>query len=225
MPVTGASQLRIHLSGHSSENVVYLRRLIRAVGATLFEKLNKQTTHLLCAAPEGKKYIKALEWGVSPVKPSWLLSMAERGALSVDSEHRHVPIDEAIFAQKRLGATSGTSQPSTISPSRMLKLTPTHIGDEELDLNAAAVSDLDQKALSPPKQDLERRLNQADPPTGIGEGIDAKLARVSGGSVPSTSSEGSKSNVTEALRAMAAGHGPATAMKNKSVRLVIPPEV
>ena len=66
-------------------------------------KLGKQTTHLVCARPEGLKYEKALEWGVQVVKPSWLYTMAQSGRMCVENAHRHdegnaAEVEEVIVA-------------------------------------------------------------------------------------------------------------------------------
>ncbi|RXK38351.1 hypothetical protein M231_04393 [Tremella mesenterica] len=185
MPVNGTSNMLIHLSGHSSENTVYLRRIIRAIGATLSVKLNRQTTHLVCAAPSGQKYEKALEWGVSVVQCTWLLTMAETGVLVNDTDHRHSSVTKidpntntnpepstsqlALDQVLRVGNEHGTSQSSTLDPSRKLGLTPTHIGDG-LGSNPGSASGsglLREKGngktvLSQSNPETERKLNQAD---------------------------------------------------------------
>ncbi|EIW69569.1 hypothetical protein TREMEDRAFT_62429 [Tremella mesenterica DSM 1558] len=185
MPVNGTSNMLIHLSGHSSENTVYLRRIIRAIGATLSVKLNRQTTHLVCATPSGQKYEKALEWGVSVVQSTWLLTMAETGILVKDTDHRHSSVTKvdsntntnpqsstgqlALDQVLRVGDEHGTSQSSTLDPSRKLGLTPTHIGDG-LGSNPGSASGsgpLREKGngktvLSQSNPETERKLNQAD---------------------------------------------------------------
>ncbi|KAL1411271.1 protein kinase activating protein dpb11 [Vanrija albida] len=162
-----AAPLLVHISGFSTETNVYLRRLLRTIGGTLSERLNKQTTHLVCAAPAGLKYDKAREWGLTVVRDSWLWTMGRTGVMEPASAHAHDVHDPSATASAR--QTTNTTSSSGLDPSvttpeggvlrgtpgaRPLKLTPTHIDVAMTDAEHA-------NPLSPPKHATERILNRA----------------------------------------------------------------
>jgi DNA replication regulator DPB11 len=209
-------------------------------GATLSLKLSKQTTHLVCAQPAGQKYDKALEWGVSVVRDSWLLAMGQSGQLEPEDDHRHSkessecitsnrverwptcavpaptgrtpllgdnassfrnvsglielsePVDHRRTQVPSQNAPKPFPLPSSVSPSRALKPTPTHVDMEE----SGSIGNLGSgshnpthvyapaQPLSPPKAETERRLNNAHSPRKRNAGsppesIESKLSRLS----------------------------------------------
>ncbi|KAL7422194.1 protein kinase activating protein dpb11 [Cryptotrichosporon argae] len=148
-PVPGAASLVVHISGFSTENSVYLKRLLRALGGVYSEKLNRAATHLVCAAPAGQKYFKANEWGVKVVQQSWLLRMGEKGVVPSEEEHRHEvgegqrkPVAANLMAQLSMHPDVGdalnlqapVSRAAAVCTSqqshpRALQATPTHLND------------------------------------------------------------------------------------------------
>lgn len=189
-------------------------------------KLNRQTTHLVCAIPAGQKYDKSLEWGVSVVRDTWLFAMGRSATIEAEEKHRHDPFHPAMgpSGPKLTGRTGSTSNMSavsllnepmdfariasvvapssslaplpkavsqqSISPSRKLKLTPTHIDGQSFNgvlapASGSIVAGSTTHPLSPPKPETERLLNNASP-----HSIDAKLSRMS--SAPAGSSPRSK---------------------------------
>ncbi len=215
------------MSGFSTGDMVYLKRLLRAIGqylpllncigadrylgGTLSIKLSRQTTHLVSAASSGQKYDKSIEWGVSVVRDSWLFAMGQSGQLHPEADHRHdstfpatapsgpklagrtgsttnmsavsvlnEPVDFARIRSVIVPGTSSIAPPksiSSVSPTRKLKLKPTHIDGQSFSGSVVGRSSgiaLNGSAfpLSPPKPERERLLNHASPQT-----IDAKLAR------------------------------------------------
>ncbi|ORY32222.1 hypothetical protein BCR39DRAFT_523376 [Naematelia encephala] len=177
MPIPGAGKLLVHLSGFSTADTVYLRRLLRAIGGELSVKLNRQSTHLVCAQPTGQKYEKAHEWGVSVVKDTWLFGMGRSGVLEPESAHRHdgppPPINRTVakltnktnsisgmsmisdlndaMDYSRVNPESTVSQSGNIplSQSRLLKLTPTHI-DDEISISVQHVTGSTSTVVLPP---------------------------------------------------------------------------
>jgi len=221
----GTSTFQVHLSGFSTGDMVYLKRLLRAMGrwsaftgtteltvetgGTLSLKLNRQTTHLVCAAPTGQKYEKSLEWGESVVQDTWLFAMGRSGRIEPEADHRHSltlpatgrsgqkltgktgctsnmsmvsdlshPVDFArIKSALVLPGTSSSAPPKplsqqSISPSRKLQLTPTHIDGASFSGSAVLARGSVGHALSPPEPETERLLNQASP-----QSIDSRFAR------------------------------------------------
>lgn len=185
MPVPGANTLNVHLSGLSTGQLVYLKRLLRAIGGQLSLKLNRQTTHLVCSTVDTLKARKAPEWGVQVVRDSWLLAMGRSGKVEPSDPHRHLgapPVMEArrlgsvnMSAVSELGEPSyeaKSSPHSAPTPGRQLGLTPTHIdknGNSSIagstaDINASAMNTSNiepSNILSPPKHETERLLNHA----------------------------------------------------------------
>lgn len=66
-----------------------------------------KSTHLVTVAPEGKKYEKALEWGVPAIDPRWILACAEWPA----------DIDRPLESNYPPGAESFPEPPPTPSAS------------------------------------------------------------------------------------------------------------
>lgn len=182
-PVPGASDLLVHISGFPTETTVYLKRLLKTVGGVLSEKLNRRTTHLVCAVPEGQKWTKAHEWGVTCVKDSWLWSMGRTGVIDDASLHLHAADmgrGASVSATARSGPGRGAGSAAEVAgaglvpeqtidelsasslSSRALKSTPTHV-DKQIGNqrpNASGVPD-STNALQSPKPSTERLLNRA----------------------------------------------------------------
>jgi DNA replication regulator DPB11 len=185
MPIGGTSTFQIHLSGLSTEDLTYLRRLIRVVGATQAVSLNRQTTHLVSGRKDGPKVDKAREWGVRVVSKAWLLAMGSSGQIEAEEDY---PVDSTSTTTvtdgdgekesvKHVAAATSQSQ----SQARALKLTPTHVdghGASSISGSTTAIiptSNLGSNAnnntvsapasganpLSPPQGLSTRKLNQA----------------------------------------------------------------
>ena len=230
-------------------------------GGILSIKLTRETTHLVSALPAGQKYEKALEWGVSVIRDTWLFAMGRSGQRQPEAEHRHVatPLLDtrpALASADKAGSASNMSMVSEldepvdfarmdavvpvpvpslevrktpsqppISPSRMLKLTPTHIddpvgGEKLVPVVASAGGSGSWKGsagqpLSPPKPERERQLNSAS----LSESIESRIFKtISGqqaavssrdlaspapGAIPSGGGTGKNKDVTDVLRQLA----------------------
>jgi DNA replication regulator DPB11 len=173
MPIAGTSTFSIHLSGFSTENLTYLRRLIRVIGATQAVSLNRQTTHLVSGKKEGPKVTKAHEWGVKVVSEAWLLAMGRNGQVEPETDY---PVDSTSTTTVTDGDGEAVSLPrltsQTTSQARALKLTPTHVdqsrlsgfisaNDSGLGQGSASTSAINAHPLSPPQGASARKLNQA----------------------------------------------------------------
>ncbi|WVW83245.1 hypothetical protein I302_105264 [Kwoniella bestiolae CBS 10118] len=220
MPIPGASKFNVHLSGFSAENNVYMRRLLRAIGGQLSIKLNRQTTHLISVATTGQKVEKAREWGVTVMHESWLVAMGRSGQIEPEEEHRQILIAPAITkaldktrtsdltanlstmsdlpdnGDFALRPSSANHKPSTsqigVSPSRMLKPSPTHIDDPSTSTLSIGMNGTKtvENVLSPPKQETERILNSASSIVNTDQDKEKekeKLSRFSSAPVPNES--------------------------------------
>ena len=185
MPIGGTSTFQIHLSGLSTEDLTYLRRLIRVIGATQAVSLNRQTTHLVSGRKDGAKVDKAREWGVKVISKAWLLAMGSSGQLEPENDY---PVDDTSTTT----VTDGGEKEQSLKPAqaavsqsqsqaRALKLTPTHVdghgqqlisgsitrvntnSNPNTDVNIIAPPNTDSPAnpLSPPQGTSTRKLNQA----------------------------------------------------------------
>ncbi|GME80430.1 unnamed protein product [Ambrosiozyma monospora] len=59
----------------------YLVALVRELGGSVSEALTKDSTIVVAVERKGKRYTKAIEWGVPVVHPKWILDSAVRGAI------------------------------------------------------------------------------------------------------------------------------------------------
>jgi DNA replication regulator DPB11 len=240
MPIAGTSTFAIHLSGYSTENLTYLRRLIRVIGATQAVSLNRQTTHLVSGKKEGPKVAKSQEWGVKVVSEAWLLAMGRSGSLVPEADY---PVDSTSTVTVTDGGgdeidqgTSGlrvTSQAA--SQARALKLTPTHIDDRLGQLSAnpsvnstnhlASSSSFAANAnpLSPPQGASARKLNHAHPTeddsrTTSEDSVSSKAARIAvAGEAESIGTAGRNREMTDVLRQLAE-KGDSSSSRLKAVR-------
>lgn len=199
-PIPGAENLLVHISGFPTETTVYLKRLLKTVGGVLSEKLNRRTTHLVCAVPEGQKWTKAHEWGVTCVKDSWLWDMGRTGVIDDVANHLHgADMNGAAptLARSAVASGEGLSSANEISGSslsaRGLKSTPTHV-----DKSASNV-------LQSPKASTERLLNRANTVPERSPGRKGTPGASAAISSPSALGSGSGSDVTAALRRLAEG--------------------
>lgn len=87
-----------HLSGRPQET--FSRKLME-------EKNVYRSTHLVCAKPEGKKYEKALEWGVPAVNPEWVIACAT--SINRPNEDDFPPGGEPVKQQEPDWEPTGTS--------------------------------------------------------------------------------------------------------------------
>ena len=223
MPVPGANKLIIHLSGWSTSELVYLKRLIRAIGATLALKLDRNTTHFVCPSATSMKAAKCFEWGIPVLRDSWLLAIGRTGQIPLEGDHAHsgpadlpsklerksglgsdsnmtmsgvsdggmidfsaaktsTPQHSVLQAPPRSGE-SGYSPNPPLSPSRMLKLNPTHIDDAQ-DIKPQSRPGSQGETtmplpLSPPNPERARILNHANIEHLNEESIDSKFSRTS----------------------------------------------
>ncbi|SCZ98417.1 BZ3500_MvSof-1268-A1-R1_Chr3-2g06356 [Microbotryum saponariae] len=89
IPIQGADQLRIHLSGFSDIGKIHTKRFLKEIGAGTSKVFNRSCTHLIhvdagkeVGGPGGLKIDKAREWGIPIEGPDWLRSWAaQRGVI------------------------------------------------------------------------------------------------------------------------------------------------
>jgi len=173
MPIGGTSTFQIHLSGLSTEDLTYLRRLIRVIGATQAVSLNRQTTHLVSGRSDGPKVDKAKEWGVKVVSKAWLLAMGGSGQIEPEGEY---PVDSTSTTTVTDGDGEKVESVKPVSQiqsqARALKPTPTHVdghGRSSISGSTTAVDTSNANSglagasnpLSPPQGPSARKLNQA----------------------------------------------------------------
>lgn len=218
MPVSGTSGISIHLSGFSTENLTYLRRVIRVVGATQAISLNKQTTHLVSGKADGPKVSKAREWGLQVVGEGWLLAVARTGQLVSETAY---PIGSSSTSTEVGEEPAPRGAKQSVSQNRDLKPTSTHIDPTSTPANLYATASAPPPGpanpLSPPHGNSARKLNHASTsalPRGTrgspsDENGTSKLSRA-GSAAPDLSAKPSPADnatkgkdVTDALRQLA----------------------
>ncbi|KAF4614207.1 hypothetical protein D9613_008021 [Agrocybe pediades] len=83
IPVFGAENILMAISGFDQSEACGLKRLFRALGITFTPTFSRKCTHLLCPSGTGQKYEKAREWGVPVVGREWLMMLCETGEVPV----------------------------------------------------------------------------------------------------------------------------------------------
>lgn len=78
------------------------------------EKNVYRSTHLVCAKPEGKKYEKALEWGVHAVHPDWVIACAMSTTFPKEIEYPATgePLKQPEIFSERKGSKRSVEQPA-----------------------------------------------------------------------------------------------------------------
>lgn len=247
MPIGGTSTFQIHLSGLSTEDLTYLRRLIRVLGATQAISLNRQTTHLVSGRKDGAKVDKAREWGVKVVSKAWLLAMGSSGRLEPEGDY---PVDDTSTTTVTDGGEQAESlkpAPAVVSQSqsqaRALKLTPTHVDGHgqssisgtnaanttsNLNSNANVNDPSDKTApanpLSPPQGASTRKLNQATDDSRSTSRLSSNEDEVSTKSAypaESIGTSGRNREMTDVLRQLAE-KGDTSGTRIKAVSLLTP---
>ncbi|KAH9930122.1 uncharacterized protein B0H18DRAFT_162219 [Fomitopsis serialis] len=80
-PIDGAERIVLSHSGLDQSEACWIRRLARALGATISPNFSRHSTHLLCPSRTGAKAEKAIEWGVPIVDMAWLAALANTGSI------------------------------------------------------------------------------------------------------------------------------------------------
>jgi len=98
--------LRVCVTGFDDlEQRRYIQAKVQESGAEYHGDLTKAVTHLVAAAPKGKKYEYARQWGVKVVALLWLTDSLERGMV----------LDEALYdpvlPQEHLGRNAWNKAP------------------------------------------------------------------------------------------------------------------
>lgn len=237
MPIDGTSSFQIHLSGLSTEDLTYLRRLIRVIGATQAVSLNRQTTHLVSGRSDGPKVDKSREWGVNVVSKAWLLAMGSSGRIEPEDDY---PVDSTstTTVTDGDGREVQSMKPVLISVSqsqsqaRALKVTPTHVdghGRSSISGSTTAVNTSNNNSgvapaanpLSPPQGPSTRKLNQATTDSRTSSRASVSEEEVSTKSaypVESIGTSGRNREMTDVLRQLAE-KGDTSATRIKAVRL------
>ena len=73
----GIESMRISVSGLDNAESIFLKRFCKAIGLVVPELFTKKgCTHLVCPSREGKKFEKAMQWGVPIVDQEWVYRLA-----------------------------------------------------------------------------------------------------------------------------------------------------
>ncbi|KAI0302600.1 hypothetical protein BC826DRAFT_985156 [Russula brevipes] len=94
-------------SGLDVAEDMWVKRLARALGMAHSPTFSRTTTHLLCPAAAGAKYLRAQVWGTPVVDMRWLAHIAKTGALPTTGSKL---LD---LAQEGLAAASPQNVPAT----------------------------------------------------------------------------------------------------------------
>ncbi|KAF9483199.1 hypothetical protein BDN70DRAFT_874071 [Pholiota conissans] len=81
LPIPGAENLLVSMSGFYQSETLAVQRLFRALGITLASTLLRRSTHLLCPSAMGPKFEKAREWEIPVVGMEWVAAIASTGGI------------------------------------------------------------------------------------------------------------------------------------------------
>ncbi|KAJ1659709.1 protein kinase activating protein dpb11 [Dispira simplex] len=84
LPIPQCRGLVIGVSGFEGLPREHLIKFIRALGAECTEKFSRRNTHLVCKAPQGPKYDKAMQWGIPVMDEKWVMDLVFCGGLPMD---------------------------------------------------------------------------------------------------------------------------------------------
>lgn len=90
--VPGTEQLSITLTNYSGAERELVKDMIKAAGISYTGHLSKNTTHLICKMPFGKKYERACEWNIKVVNASFLSEIIHNGQIPAILYPRHTKL-------------------------------------------------------------------------------------------------------------------------------------
>ena len=92
----------ISVTGFVDSSRYGITSMLKEIGAEFTDTLSRKNTHLICKQAEGKKYTKALEWGLHVVSIDWLYHIVRYG------------FDEG--SEDRFSLAAGRKHPVEIKP-------------------------------------------------------------------------------------------------------------
>ena len=74
-----SNKFLISVTGFVDSSRYGITSMLKEIGAEFTDTLSRKNTHLICKQAEGKKYTKALEWGLHVVSIDWLYHIVRYG--------------------------------------------------------------------------------------------------------------------------------------------------
>lgn len=108
IPIPGAENILLSLSGLDQSELCWIRRLLRALGITIAQTFSRRSTHLLCPSAKGAKFDKALEWRIPVVSMEWINSMARDGSVPDVGRHLVTHLQNDLFSHSPSGSAEAS---------------------------------------------------------------------------------------------------------------------
>ena len=100
--VHGMQDVKCSVTGLVGDARKDVREMLQLVGAEFSGAMRRgETTHLICEQASGAKYDKAMEWGITVVRASWLQAVFERWKQVAETDYLLV-----------VGGTTGVEKPA-----------------------------------------------------------------------------------------------------------------
>ncbi|XP_057300521.1 PAX-interacting protein 1-like isoform X2 [Hydractinia symbiolongicarpus] len=77
--IPGMKNSLMTVSGYDGRERVLIKHMINFLGAQYTGHMARAHTQVICKAPSGEKYKKAIEWGIPVTSPKWLGDMIQTG--------------------------------------------------------------------------------------------------------------------------------------------------
>ncbi|CAK9780911.1 hypothetical protein CC85DRAFT_62497 [Cutaneotrichosporon oleaginosum] len=177
-PLEGAGAIVAHVSGFKTDQAVYLRRMLKAAGIEVSKALARgKITHVVLAAPEGRKFESARQWGLAIVKPSWVWTMAHEGRIDPVEQHVFGPDAEA---PRNISKTDSTSSEEPIL-ARTVASTDSILGRQP---PLSATERVLNNATRSPSRSLPASPGKPAPPPTVDDDVTAQLRRLAEANAP-----------------------------------------
>ncbi|XP_063689022.1 PAX-interacting protein 1-like [Bolinopsis microptera] len=88
------SKMKISVTGYEGKERIYVKDMIRVIGAVYTGELSQQNTHLISRKTEGLKYTKAQKWGTKVISARWLSDIVLYGVVSVTTEKKYTALGD-----------------------------------------------------------------------------------------------------------------------------------
>ncbi|KAJ1965651.1 protein kinase activating protein dpb11, partial [Dispira parvispora] len=121
LPIPQCRGLVIGISGFEGLPREHLIKFIRALGAECTEKFSRKNTHLVCKAPQGPKYDKAMQWGIPVMDEKWAMDLISHESFPTD-----LNATSRTVSSSTLSHTLNNASPST-TPAPRSTQTPVHL--------------------------------------------------------------------------------------------------
>jgi len=88
------AKMRISVTGYEGKERIYVKDMIKVIGAVYTGELSQENTHLISRKNDGLKHTKATKWGIKIVNARWLADIVLYGVVSVTTEKKYTTLGD-----------------------------------------------------------------------------------------------------------------------------------